>query len=678
MRSVIYTLLCLFCLLPANMIAQNDGEKVVTFFSDNATMEDDPKQQKYNITIFSPDGEWKMQLNYKSESMFGTFTNNDFNLSGNGKNYNYARNPKNDMVFYSFTDMNVSVADEGTCYRVKANCLTNNKTRFIVEATIDAPQPKETRTDDLGYARLQPNSFYGTWAVYAENDNYKLAYGVVGNEILGTFYRADMLLPELYDKKADKNINVLTATALHTQQGDSTIMKVDILGDDLVLYSLTMYNGPYDIDITSEETIDIHGVVMQDLSAMYGCYQLGGANDNYGIAVAIKPEALSAGKTTWTNDDCVMQYTKLVTMPDATPLDIFDINATLVQGEKYVIVKADLKCMNHVLYHVNMHLDQGVMPEATDTVNIDYGHVGMIDYTKGMGIVGLGAFETGKSQMRLYLYTHELEGEYETEDFDMDMCDIGLVNGDTFVFHDAKYMKATMDKVDGKVMITVDMYCVDNVLYHATMYIDDMKCLKDGEYSVNINDDVLMVSVQEGYDDNYGEYLLQFQDLDKVYDEYDRIVGDGSVFSFYFGHEGPGVAGTYGYSDGTLAEDVYHTFFENHCEVRMAPVAGTLSLKPTEKYLAQLTLGNVNTYIYNVEFQFVGQNGAIYKGKGANVLVCIDEDGNLVDIDEPGTTDIINQHLNKEGYRVRKVLKGGKIIIEKDGKEYDVNGVAGH
>lgn len=674
-RFFLYLTLCLTCLLPQSIWAQNSDEKVVEFLSDNATMEDNPNKQNYNITIFSPDGQWKMQLNYYSDSMFGTFSNDDFRLSGDGKYYNYVRNPKNDMVFYSFTDMNVTVTDEGTLYRVKANCLTNNKTRFIVEATIEAPQPQSTVTDDLGYARVQPNTFYGTYNIYAENDNYKLAYGVVSESLTGNFYRADMLMPELYDKKSDKSITILTASAVHTQEGDNTIMKAELLSDDHVLYILTMYNGPYEMPIVEEKDIDLENCFVQDLTEMYGCYQFAGQNKDYQFALAVKPEVLESGKTEWNKDDMLLQYTNLLLAADESFVDIFDIKATLERSEKLITLKADLTSMEGILYHINMPMDQGgYMPEAKDTVNIDFGHVAMVDYSQGMGIVGFIAVKPGEYQMRAYLYASKLEGEFVTDDFITDACDIMVISDNSYVFHDGKYANATMTKDEqNRTIITLDMLAVDETLYHATMYLDDLNCLKDSTYNISNDNGITMVAIQDGEDNSYHEYTLQFQDMEGVTEGEVGYDGNGYCFSFYFAHNGTGIGGEYGYSAGTLADDEIHTFVENGCEVRIGPVAGTLTVEPKQRLMIEVGGYYLRTYLYSTSFKFMGQNGAIYTGEGENFLICIDTEGYLVDITRD-IVDSINEQLAEQGLKVRKVLKDGKIIVEKDGHEYDMQG----
>lgn len=671
---------CLVVLLfafvvPMNMMAQDSDEKLIEFYSENAKMEDNPKQNNYNITIFSPDGQWKMQLNYDSESMFGTFGNKEFRMDTNGKNYNYVRNPKNDMVFYSFVDMDVTVTDEGTCYRVKTNCLTSNKMRFKVEAVIAAPQAKETRTDDLGFARIQPNSFYGTYAIYAENENYKLGYGIAGNELIGTFYRADLLMPELYDKKAGKDIKVLTASAIHKQEGEKTIMTIDVLSEDLILYKLTMFNGPYEIEIKEEKNITFTNVILQDLSDMYGCFQFGAANDDYQMSIAIKSEAFTSGKMEWKKDDLLMQYTNLLITAEERFVDLFDANVKMEVQGKLVMLYADLTSMDGTLYHVTMRYEQGgYMPEPSETVNIDFGHVSMLDYSQGLGLVGFGAVKPGEYQMRFYMYAHDLEGDFVNDDFYMDACDMMVVTGNTYVFHDAKYMKAHAEKEDGVTKLTVDMYGIDDVLYHGTMYIDNLKCMKeegDAVYPIDFESATTMIALQMGNEDNYAEYTMQLQNLE--YDDDDMIVGDGYLFSFYFGHEGNGVAGKYGLSEGTLAEDQIQMFYENGCEVRVGTVAATLELEALNAQTLYVYGQKVNTNLYNINFKILGQNGVIYSGEGENYLLCIDQEGEFIDITEDYET-AINEMLAPEGLKVRKVLKGGKIIVEKAGKEYDVQG----
>lgn len=676
LRSLAILMISLMGIFSVQVSAQSADEKVIEFFSSNATMEDNPKQQNYNITIFSPDGEWKMQLNYNSESMFGTFGNEEFRLAGDGRYYNYARNPKNDMVFYSFTDMNVSVTNEGTLYRVKANCLTNNKMRFIVEATIDAPQPEETRTDDLGYARVEENPFYQTYAIYAENDNYTLAYGIASTELTGIFYRADMLMPELHDKKTNQDIAIINASAVHTKEGENTKMTVELLGSDRVLYQLTMFNGPHEVEIEREENILISGATLQDVTEMYGCFLFAGANEKYQLGIAVRPEAAESGRHEWTRDDLIMQYTRLYIIDEEAYAKINDIHVALEQANRMLYLKADITTIDGTLYHATMTLEQdGYMPEPKETINIDFGHIKVLDYTDGIGTVGIGAAVADKYQMRAYLHTAMLEGEFTTSDFVMDKCDIMVVNGTNYVFHDARYVNATMEKEGERTLITIDMYGIDDILYHGTMYLDPMRCLaEESSYSIGYKDEVTMMTLRTG-DDSYGEYTLQFQNLDNALDDDYNIVGDGYYFSFYLGHDGYGVGGNYGYSEGTLADDEYHGFYENGCEVRLAPVAGTFTLEPVRHIKINLgaEMGIITTCLYQAQFQFVGQNGSIYRGEGENYLLGIDDEGYFFDVHED-SLDSIRQSLAEQGYSIRKVLRDGKLIIEHQDKTYDVEG----
>lgn len=663
--------------LPSTLWANSTDETIVEFVSDNAKMEDDPSKGVYNITVYSPDGAWKIQLNYHSESMFGTFSNTDFRLDSDGKYYNYARNPKNDMVFYSFTDMNVSVTDEVNLYRVKANCLANNGIRFKFEATIDAPQPKSTLTDDLGFARVTPNAFYGTYVIKAENERLKLEYGIVSDSLVGTYYRADMLKPELYDKQAGKAIEVLSASSVHTKSGDSTLFKIDLLSSDLVLYSLTMYNGPYEVQVKEERDVAIlSDVVLQDLTEIYGCYQFGGQNDEYAVAIAINPGAIESGRTEWGKNDIFMPYTCILNLATQEFVDIFDVNATFGLEDNAYTLRANVTSMDGILYHVRMVMQEGATrPQVSDTVNIDFGHVAMLDYSKGVGVVGLGAVKPGEFQMRCYFSANTLEGDFSNEEFDLEMCDVMVVAGSTYVFHDAKYVTASMSREEGVTHIAIDMYGVDEVLYHATMYIDSMQCMNDMAVPIDMNEEITMLGMQVGSDGESSEYIVQFQNLEEVYDDDYNIVGDGYAMSFYFGHEGTAaIAGEYGYSAGTLADDEIHTFFEHGCEVRVAPVAGTLTIDTIQAVTLNFEDIQIHTYLYNVKFQVLGQNNVIYSAQGQNFYLCLDSEGeNFVDIDESGLASL-NESLAEQGFRVRKVLRDGKILVERLDQQYDLLG----
>lgn len=681
-RNLLRVCCLLFVLLlshPLSLKASQAEETVVEFVTDHTILEDDPNRGVYNITIYSLDGLWKIQLNYHANSMFGTFTNEDFQLDGTGKYYNYARNPNNDMVFYSFTDMNVSVTDEGTLYRVHANCLANNNTRFLVEATIAAPKPTSTVTDHLGYAHITTNSFYGTYVFKAENERFKLAYGIVSEELLGTFYRADILMPELTDKQTGKRIEVTSATAVHTQSADTMLLHIDLVSNDLVLYSLSMFNTPsYQVEITGEQDIAIlSDVVLQDLSQMYGCYQFGGQNDEYGVAIAVTPEAFESGRTEWDADDIFLPYTTILRLCDNTTVDIFGAKAALCQEDNAWWLKADVTAMDGILYHVSMNLKGGSTPPvASDTVNIDFGAVAVLDYTKGIGTIGLGGIVPGKFQMRAYLNAYNLEGSFGNDNFLMEMCDVMVVNEQqgTYVFHDAKYVSASFEVIDGVTYVTIDMVGVDDVLYHATMHIDPMDCLHDMQVPIDFESEVMMVAFQEGVEADYAEYTLQLQDIEEVYDEDYNIVGDGYAVSFYFAHDGnASIAGEYGYSAGTLAEDECHTFFENGCEVRIAPVAGTLSIEAVEEVTVGFDSETIDTWLYSIKFQFLGQNGAIYSAEGNNFLLCLDNDGNWLEMDESATSIFVSS-LEQQGLKVRKALRNGKFIIERSDRSYSLQG----
>lgn len=682
MRKIIalfHTIACILILclgFPSKAAAQGADDNTVSFVADRVVMEDDPNNRNYCFALYSPDGQWKAQINYYADEMCGTFTTEDFDLDGSGKNFNFVRNPKNDMVFYFFKEMNVTVADEGARYHINANCLASNNTRYLMEGYVVHAIPTDTIHYDLGYASITQNAFYGTYTISAENADLKLNYGIVANDYIGTFYRADLLLPELIDKHTGEPIKIINAIAHHVREDESTTrLTIDLTDEANICHSITMFNAPYTVDIVEEIDVNLGThCVLQDLTQMYGCYQFGGQNEDYAVAIAVNPEAFESGRTEWTIEDVFMPYTNIVRLADNAFMQIHDINMRVVSTENHLLtLDADVTCRDGVLFHIKLQLElPGYVPEPKETIDIDFGRVAVLDYSQGLGVIGLGAVKPGEYQMRVYLNDHELNGEYTNDDVILDACDVMVISGDSYIFHDAMNTTATVRRhPSGRLLIDVNMLGVDTVMYHGTMYLEPLRCMKDSEYNISVEDLVTMVALLEGSDGDYSEYTVQLQDLDEV-PEGERH-NEGYVFSFYLGHEGKGIAGEYGYSDGTLALDEPHIFIEGGTEVRVAPMAGTLSIKPLEVTALPFGSTTYDTTLYEIEFHFVGTNGVLYEGKGENLLFCIDLDGEFITLDE-GLLDHINTTLAPRGLRVRKVLDNGRMILETLDGNYELNG----
>ena len=283
--------------------------------------------------------------------------------------------------------------------------------------------------------------------------------------------------------------------------------------------------------------------------------------------------------------------------------------------------------------------------------------------------------------MRLYLNAHNLEGEFTTEDIIPDMCDVMMAGEDTFRFMDAWDVKTSVTRDAEDVLhFDINMLCKDTVMYHATMYLPPLECLHDADYRLERKDGYQLLALRQGTDGQYAEYTLQFGNAEYRYDNLQTGEGhyEGNLFSFYLGHDGLGLAGEYGYSAGTLADDEPHLFFEDGTEVRVGPVAGTLTVTPLAPVTLYIGSQRYNTSIYDVEFHFVGQNGTTYNGKGNDFLVCIDGDSDeddirYVEITEP-LLDGIREQLAEQGYKVRKTLQGARMLIVSPDATYSADG----
>lgn len=687
LSSLLITLFVILAgvLCPTQAAAQIvDEQDVIRFTASEVVMEDNPNAGTYCFTFYSPDGLWKAQLYYHSaDGMFGTFTSSTddgttdaFDLKGDGRYYNYVRNPKNDMVFSSFTDITLTVTDEITTYHVAADCTAKNGKRYIMEGSVDALVPTSTVESDLGYAYVVENPFYGTYTLNAENDDFRLAYGIVGADLFGTFYRADILMPELTDKRSGESIKVANATAVHTLEGDTRRFNIDIVSEDHVLYRFTMFNAPIEVTVTEEINVDLGtNCAFQDLREIYGCFQMGGQNADYGVAIAFKPEAFEKTVMDWGMDDIFMPYTAVLRMDDNFRETIADIKVLGKTEPHLFSLSADITCMSGRLYHVTMGVaDDDYMPEVDEKVDIDFGRVAVVDYSKGLGIISIGAVKPEQFQLRFTLWATELEGEFSTSDIVNDLTDIMVVHGDSYTFHDTKVFKAQATKRDdGGTDLQVQLLATDGVLYRCTMYIEPLQCMEEEQHiDVSNKAGALMLAVQEGADGDYAEYTLQYQFLPEDYDP-ELPISNGRVLSFYFAHRGHGLEGTYSYSEGTLDDSESFLFFENGTEVRVAPVAGTLSLTEGQRGYVFIDGTQYPTSLYNAEFHVLGQNGVIYDGDGENFVICIDGEGALVDLTD-GVVDAISTTYADKGYDVRKMLHDGKLVIATPRGSYNAHG----
>lgn len=343
------------------MTAETIAVDTLEFSTENLLPEPNPNEGYYVLTMYSPDNEWKIQIRYFSDSQFGTFTDDDFDLSGSGRNYCYMRKPSNDMVFYSFSHIDATITSENGM-KVELNAtydLYGKIHRVLVHGMLPAPQIKDTTTLYMEHAYVTRNTQFEYYLVEAENEDYTLRFGFLADEITtDTFYIADLLKPELTLKSTGVTMGlcVVCDQMLYVSAGQNfNTYRLDIISDDYHFYSITMDDDWRSIAIQDSIEIICSSTMLYDFTMDYGMYQLVGYSDEYGVALAVLPEAIEQSYTTFAPTDFAYDKSGIARLSDTATVVPAYLDATLVPvAEGCWLFDANFVGRDANYYHIQM------------------------------------------------------------------------------------------------------------------------------------------------------------------------------------------------------------------------------------------------------------------------------------------------------------------------------------
>lgn len=674
---------------------------------DSILPEPDPNNNLYVFSFWGTESQRqqrrKVQIEYTSTSMYGTFTNDDFyNWDGShgSGSFNYIRNMAGDQ-FYAFkNELTATVADSLGATVIHVNGLINvwgNWTRVLFDATIPAAAPDDTVAIDLGIASVIPNTFYNYLVLTAANEDYSLATGILGAGSLapGTYYMADMLRPDFVTAAGDTILPAAAElTVTDAEEAGLYNLVLSLLSKDNILYEISMHTGR--IAITDTIAVNCNSGQLS-YSEVYDMFQFYGENEDYIIALSVTTGVLQGQVTDIPKDSIMLTFCTVGDKQAETQTHIFDATAHIEYDPSNpyrFTVTTSLYGTDGVLYEAMIPIGWSIIPPAADTVNVDCGEgVIRVDYSRGLGLAGLVLSHQVGEEVRsanvVFYAGGQLTGEYVTEDFDFE-ADNAMYVQRVWVDHsgrkdtirtyspDIKMAQMQIDSIGDTIHITLDAYAYNDTLYHFTAWMGPKDILTGDEktYDISASDECTMLAYRQVNDTTHQQlYQLQFQRVDSM-DTEGYIVGNAEIWSFYFLQQGwDGIKGNYGYSEGNLWQYEVHTAFEGNTEIILAPVAGTLDITPISQM--RILVGPrqyYNTWIYSIESHFVAENGILYHLGGENLLFCINVDTETLDELTEEAWTAIEEALDKEGLRVKKVLRGGMILLETKQGTFDLGG----
>lgn len=694
------------CTLSAQSYTVTD---TLTLTVSSIVPEPNPNANEYIFSIFGTDNKGvsqKVQIRYNSTTMYGTFTNDDFyNWDGSlgSGSYNYIRRTNSDIGFYPFkNELSATVIDIAGATDIEVNGLINvygSWTRVLLHGVIPAPEPDDTLSLDLGLVSVIPMNQLGYeyLRLDAANDTYSLAFGIVGTNTLQacTYYQADLLRPDLVEQP-DDTIAVSSATLVVTDTLSSNHnLLLTLLGQDNILYLVHMHTGL--IEATDTVQVNCASGLMQNLKEMYGIYQLAGVSADYQVAIALTPGVIEQSQRTFTNDSVNLAYTRLLDVAANQLIYVMQASGRFEPDSSAflprMMVYADLLGINGTLYQVSFPVGGSQLPTAVDTTIVECGDHGVLrlDYTYGAGYLGMvignedydahvvlynGLQMQGNFGTDMFLYNDDVPGEkaisyltlYNVGDADSRLSDIAAC-------------EMRMDSVGDTVRIELNVVTTSSHMYCFRTRLLPLSAITGDEHYYTINDplrdDGMLVAFRLDKTGNEQTFYLQCQRSDAWDAEGNMIGATGEIWSYIFMQDSvDGIAGTYGYSAGTLMEEQFHMLTENGTEIWLMPMAGTLTITPIQAITIPASVLGINyrTHLYTIQSDMVMENGQLYHITGANILMCVDNVSEaMIELSED-LLSALDEVLGEQGLRIRKVLHNGLLLIETTDSTYDLQG----
>lgn len=653
----------------------------------------------YVYSIFSLDGKWKTQINYNSTSRYGHFTDEDFNLSGSGANYNYIRNAKNSMEFYSFKKLDVTVeAGANGETNIEINGLINPNyyqkdvyRRVLIHATLPSYTPTDTINIDLGHAYISSNEYLGMgdgriyYTIEGYNKEYTLQSGFFAKDLSdATYLTSDLIMPYLVHKNG-LTLDTLSLCApcehsmIITHEGDVHKFEYNIISEDIRLYHITFDDKVETIAPVDTVFIQCYNTQAYSVSEELGIYAYYGANDVYQVSIAVKKSAIENQNTVYNQSDINFDYSLVFNNKTNTQTKLNSATATLVDnGDQTYDLRADLIGRDQILYKVAMPIGYTVLPEVVDTVKVNM-ELGRIDYSTGVpGVVGIVGYNTDGTELHAYFYNEgKLEGDFRENLFFYDgFSYLTRTTESTYRFTDITWANAKLTKEGDVTHMNFLVYTLTNEMFSVSIDMQELEFLTQDTYSIDYYDGVSMVGIRDTvFANGDAHFTVQFQ-YAEGFDNEGEPYGDQRYFTFQFvTHDSLSLAGTYGYSDETLNINKIHMLVEDNVELYLGVMAGTFSLKPAyQLQVADIYGKPYNTYVYDAYSQFVGENGIVYTLDGQGIALVVDGlTGKMVNLKEDLTTTDL-KILDMDGNVLKKQLINGQLVIEFNGRRYTVLG----
>lgn len=528
------------------------------------------------------------------------------------------------------TDEDLSVSAEGELKKADDGSLTfvgtaidENNRQFNLNFSYVLPEAKDTINLEFN----EPISVL----YYGESEDY---YIVASNEQTGWTAILDIFTDEFEGSFTTEDFDDYYTYLVHIEGVDTTyfemlaaqadivttdngaLLNVGILADDQNFYQFNLtYIKPQAKDTVTVEILDAE--LDESYLEWYGFTALAGMTADESILLTIAvPGEFENGE--FTSHDLYTGYSTVAVADDE--FAFVDGTFKVTVADTLIRVEGSLLAQNDILY--NFVLQQTIVPiVAKDTIRIDFKELGTQRYYSDTEDFYLVA-SNENYLITLDIFTDELPGTYETDDFDMLYTGLYKINGNDTTEYEILNVSAEIVATEQGGRVTTQFLASDSLFYIATF-----------EYEVFQEADTVNITVSNGELNDLISDMGAFQVLG---------ISDDDNYMLSLVIESQQLDGEY-----TVENLIYpgeYTYIYNN-NGSFLFVDGTISVKQDGTKLT-------------VDAELTASNGVVY----------------IIHFVADTTTALVNvEGINKLG-NIQKVIENGNVYIIKDGVKYNTLG----
>lgn len=421
-----------------------------------------PETGDWYVAFWNESQDILVRLDYISESFTGTFTTEDFDMD-----YTYLTDyTSGSREYVDFASLEATIVETEEYTEIAAIGKTAEGVVYSILMHKDVITPKATV--NLTFTDVTLNAVSDEYFQFEGIDGSKsvsliIAYNngsIVGEYTTDDFYPISAYFSgfSYTDTETETYVDYIEAEAVITMENRVYDITASMIGNDSIQYNVKMQ---YALPVPTD-TIDIaiSNLEAVDLTYFFGAFWLQGNNADYSVSLTIVADEMATG----TYD---VGATMLVNTTLGDTIGVSDATADVtVDAQGNVTAVAKVYSNDNKLYNITMAF---VVPEPTDSVTITFDQSAELFHLTNYGEYGMEAMDD-QYIAAAYVYSDELEGTFEGEDFDRYYSGIGIIHGTDTTLVPVMAGKVTISSTADTVYMYAEMIGEDAILYKVSMF----------------------------------------------------------------------------------------------------------------------------------------------------------------------------------------------------------------